>query len=407
MSKTRHFSGAMVSLLVAALVGCQGPGSTPTSLEAPAEAARQVSWTAVELEFVPVGDYQVQATQAAPTQATQTTQAQATQAVSRAQWFNGERHRTGAVSALWGSVPLGYGYAAGGPLPFISQNLGGRGTSLYYYDPLRATVYQTPALDRLGVVDAALSGGGRFVSFIDRSGQIGIYDMATHLIQTFPELSYYGRGRGIGRYGLLNVRGARGYGGAYGYAQPFAADAYGNLTYLDDLGRVRVFDPRTHQEFIVPGATRGLTDVYGLSVSPDGRYVTVAGSDLSGGKLYVSDLVGARQLTVPFVGSGYGGVITSSSINPATGQVLYVEDGRARMLDLNTGFIDNLALLNPPYPGVGNVYDAQFLDPAGVNIAYTRHGQLQVYNRATGMIDTMPIANRAAAYSQFAFGPLF
>src|SRR5690606_31546907 len=106
-----------------------------------------------------------------------------------------------------------------------------------------------------------------------------IYDTQTKLIQTFPQLDYYGYGYGLGRgfgrgYGLLAFGAPGAVGGWYGrgYGRGFDVDAFGDLTYIDPNGRLRVFDPRTNQEFIVAGATRGLNYVNDVSFSPDGRF---------------------------------------------------------------------------------------------------------------------------------------
>lgn len=384
---------ALVLMASMAAVGCQ----EPTALEVKPPAVQAVggmeTWPSTQVELVPVteADREVLAQGQMPR----------ARAVSAETWFSGDRHRPGVVSPYWGNVPLGYGYYGEGALPFIAGDLGGYGSALYYYDPARATVYQEPALDDVGILAAGISGGGRFVSFVDYGGSLGIYDTQTKLIQTFPQLDYYnygyGLGRGFGRgYGLLAFGAPRAVGGWYGrgYGRGFDVDAFGDLTYIDPNGRLRVFDPRTNQEFIVAGATRGLAYVNDVSFSPDGRFVTIAGNDGSGDRLFVTDLAGGRQMQMPFIGDAYRGPITSASVNPATNQVLFTEDGRTRLLDLRTGFIDNLALLNSPYD---YNYDADFLDPLGENIAYVRNGQLQVYNRATNLIDTMPIANRDAA----------
>lgn len=363
--------------LMAALAGCQaiGPAASPPALVSPGERVSVGAPATWKVENLDALEARQLLTSERP-------------GVSRSQWVGGDRYHTGATSAYWGGGPLGWGYTDGGPMPFFSPSyFGAYGGGMFVADPAARTVYEVPALAGVPIADANVSVGGRFVSFVTTTGQLGIYDSQTQLIRTFPELNRYAY-YGYGGYGVLQAAEF-----APGF-RSFGADAYGNLTYLDVDGRVRIFDPRTNQEWVSPTSTRGLAAVDSLAVSPSGQYIVTSGADASGANVYVTDVFSGRQLTVPFAGAGGpGGPITSAQLSAAGDQMVYSQGGQVRVLDLTSGFIENLPYLN----GAGvPVFDASFLDPTGATIIYERDGQIQAYNRATHLVDTMPILNRAA-----------
>ena len=144
---------------------------------------------------------------------------------------------------------------------------------------------------------------------------------------------------------------------AYGYD--------GQTVYLDGNGRVHIFNPYTGQDFIAP----------------------LAGNTHTG-----------PGVTPPFLP---GGVVAEMGTSPDGRLLLYSQGGLLRLVDLTSGFTDNLPLLNDGNP----VLDAHFVDATGRLIAFTRGTRILVFDRATNLIDTMPIANQAfAAYGAGAGG---
>lgn len=347
---------AAVALALGGLVGCQGHAILPAG---PAGAAPQAPMEA------PAGERRLLAIP-----------------WSAGSWADGLR--IGAQSAYWGNDPLGYGYLPGGLLPFVSRGgLDGLGPSLFLADLGGATVYQVPALP-VGANFPTLSRGGRFATFED-AGELQELDLRTNLIRTFPQLS---RRHG---YGVLD----------------FDADAFGNVTYVDGLGRLHMFDARSGNDFIVPAAGRGV-DIGNVSLSGDGRFVAYTGRTGFGSELFVTDVVSGRQFSPPFLGGqGLTRDLAAFALSPRGDALLYADNGQARLLDLHSGFTNNLPLLNSG----GWVNDAQFL--GGDAIGFTRGGQVQVFHPQSGLIDTLPLLNRELGqgllrrHDRFSYGRIF
>lgn len=253
-------------------------------------------------------------------------------------------------------------YAAMGRRPVVTGTNG-----VYLADPFAATVYQVPAVGPYAY-NPVVSGDGRFIAYTE-GGDLQILDMATQLVRDFPSLGGPRRADDI---------------------VDFDVDDWGNVGYVDGIGRVHVYDTNIAQDYVVPVATRGLEAIGDISMSGDGRVMAMTGYSNGRTDLLMTDLATGSQYTVPFVPS-YAPV-RNLELSPTGDQVLYSEGDRTRVLDLRTGFTDNLPLLNQGYP-----VDAGFFDPTGRTIVFEQNGQVQVYDRATNLIDTMPIYNRAIA----------
>lgn len=276
-------------------------------------------------------------------------------------WAAGDRLSPGSRSPLWGSAPLGSGYLRGGLLPFVSRGLGG---GVFFADLSGKTVYQVPALGP-DVHGPVIGRGGRFVVY-ETGGELEVLDLRTQLVQTFPGKSTRSRD---------DVR-------------AFDVDAFGNVAYVDGRGRLHLFDPRAGDDWLVPAAGRDVGDV---ALAPDGDLVYFASGD--GRELVVTDLRRGRQLSVPFVGGGgqWGGGngLRPFAVTRGGRELLYGDGADLRVVDLQSGYIDRLPLLNTG----GRARDAAFLDARGEAIAFERDGRLMVYDRRRHVIDTLPIVN--------------
>lgn len=297
--------------------------------------------------------------------------------------------RSTTHSVFGARPPLGTSFTSDGFLPFVGRS--GRGLfgndGIFLADLRGRTVYQVPGVSN----DARLvrsSRGGRFITY-EEDGQLRIYDLANHLIRTFPQ------------------------GGDFDI-DDLDVDAYGNVTYLDRDGRIHIFDSDNGQDYILPAAGR-IDNIRNVSISGDGRTVLFS----NGNALYATRLGSGSVYTLPFVGGrssgfrrfgGLGGIdLDAFSISGNGNLVLYTDDGRARLLDLTTGFIDNLALLN----GFRDIDDVSFLDGGNDRIVFTTDGRVQIYDRRSGLIDTLPIVNRdnvdfgGFTRGRFSFGRFF
>ncbi|MEB3223483.1 MAG: hypothetical protein VKS61_15525 [Candidatus Sericytochromatia bacterium] len=240
--------------------------------------------------------------------------------------------------------------------------------ALFYTDVLSAQLHGLPGLGALTA--ARLARGGRFLVFI-QNGEMGLYDMRTHLIRTFPTL------RGL-------------------TADPWSldVDALGNISYVDTVGRIHVYDTDSGQDYIVPAAGRLFNRRNPLSLSGNGRFLVVGGSR----DLLLTDLTTNRQLVLPFAGRplhrGDAFVLSHD------GRCLLFQAGnQLRLMDIQTGGIDELAGLNigdglaPRTLGFGGqIRDAQFLDGRCQKIAFERAGVVQVFDRTTGLLTPMSIS---------------
>jgi len=246
--------------------------------------------------------------------------------------------------------------------PFYSPGLNGNPPGVYMADLGARTVYQLPAFGP-ATAPIAVSAGGQVVG-VNAGGQLGVLDLNSQLILTYPQLA---------TAGIVSA----------------SVDAYGNVVYTDVNGQVHLFNTATGQDFIVPTAGRGLGDVSAVAVSGDGRFLAYTGTTASGTNLYTTDLATGAQLTPPFVG---GVPVDPGAVQLGLygSQVLFSQGGQLRALDYGSGLIDNLPLVNNGYP----VTDAAFLGGDPSHILYTQNGQFQMYDRRTGLVDTMPIVNR-------------
>lgn len=272
---------------------------------------------------------------------------------------------------VFGEVGTVFG---GDLLPFVRAN--SRRPILSFADRGRATVIEIPALR--GADYVRLSRGGRFAVF-EEQGEIGIYDLKTQLIQTFPELS--NRRSDIR---LMDV------------------DAYGNLTYLDDLGRVHILNTATKQDYIVPAAGRARGVLNGLSLAGNGRAIAFSNYSSGGHEILLTDLGTGRQFSFPFLNNSRD-PLRAFELSSDGRCLLFQQGDRIKVLNTQSGMIDNLALLNsgpsswPTTLGYGQkVYGAAFLDGQCERILFERNGQIQIFDRNTGLIDTLPILNRVS-----------
>lgn len=282
----------------------------------------------------------------------------------------GQQPRSSEQHPTFGPVGNMFG---GALLPFASNQR--RRTGLRFADLGRATVFEVPALS--GADYVRLSRGGRFAVFEER-GELGIYDLKTQLIQTFPQLQ-----------------------NRYRDARLVDVDAYGNIAYLDDRGRVHVFDTGTRQDFIVPAAGRYIRPGQGLSLAGNGRSIAFSSYSRGGNEILLTDLSTGRQFSFPFL-SGSRERIYAFELSSNGECLLFQQGNRIKLLNTRTGFIDNLALLNqggsswPSTLGFGSpISGAAFLDGRCDRIIFERNGQVQVFDRASGLIDTLPVLNRA------------
>lgn len=262
---------------------------------------------------------------------------------------------------------------AGSLFPYLGSPLGRPG--LFFTDLATSSLYSVPAL--VGVRHMRLGRGGRFLVFM-RDGVIGLYDLRTQLVRTFPAL------RGL----------------ALGSALSFDVDAFGNISYVDALGRVHVFDTDTNQDYIVPMAGRLGTPNSPIAMSGNGQLLAVPTLRDGRSELLLTDLRSNRQATLPFE-AGLSDRLSAFSLS-TDGRCLLFQDGPAvRLLDTRSGLVDRLAALNLGRPGIdsgirfgGVIRDAAFLDGSCNRIVFNRNGRLQVFDRTRGVIDTMPVANR-------------
>lgn len=348
MTITRRLSVSILGL--ATLVGCQAPAAQPPigAAEGPPGAQQ------------PAGDRSLQQvsgdfTRRPPPSAL----IRDHQTLRVARHHRGHTRHTHRLFGRVGDV------FAGSVFPFISTRFAT--PSLFYTDLLGARLYGLPGIGDLGA--ARLARGGRFVVFI-QNGELGLYDLRTHLIRTFPSV----RGAGLDPWNV-------------------DVDVYGNITYLDGLGRVHVYDTDSGQDYIVPTAGRIFNRLNPLSLSGDGRFLAVAGSR----DLLLTDFTTNRQVTLPFTGRPLhrGDAFALSQ----DGRCLLFQDGnQLRLMDTRTGTVDPLVGLNVggritgrPLGFGSKIRDAQFLDGGCQRIAFERAGAVQVFDLRTGQITPMSI----------------
>lgn len=296
------------------------------------------------------------------------------------------------VHRIFGGDLLGSGYSTNGLLPFVSSNRTGR-SRLSLADLRNNTVYDIPALsDRAR--NPVLARGGRFLAY-EEDGDLQVLDLRTQLVRDFGTLG-----------GRRNARDIR----------DFDIDSFGNVSYIDSDGRVHILDTDSGRDYIVPAAGRGLDSIRDVSISGNGRFVVFTGNDGGRNEIFLTDIANGRQYSIPFIsgsssrfGSRGFGSLRNFELSPSGDQLLFSDGDRVRLLDLRSGFIDNLALLN----GLDDIDDARFLDSSGDRIVFERDGRIQVFHRGSNVIDTLPVLNNDRGRnllrdrSRFSFGRLF
>jgi hypothetical protein len=346
MTITRRLGVTILGL--ATLVGCQAPVNQPPLGDAAAPAEVQQ----------PAGERSLQqVTRDFTRQPPPSTMIRDHQRLQVARHHRGHTRHSHRLFGRVGDV------FAGSVFPFVSTRFAS--PALFYTDLLGARLYGLPGIGELGA--ARLSRGGRFVVFV-QNGELGLYDLRTHLIRTFPAV----RGAGLDPWNV-------------------DVDVLGNITYLDAIGRVHVYDTDSGQDFIVPTAGRTFSRLNPLSLSGDGRFLAVAGTR----DLLLTDLTSNRQVTLPFAGRPlHRGEAFALSQD---GRCLLFQTGtQLRLMDTRTGQIDPLIGLNvgagmaaSPLGFGRQIRDAQFLDGGCSRIAFERAGTVQVFDRRTGQITPM------------------
>lgn len=270
-----------------------------------------------------------------------------------------------------GGTTTGAGGFFTGWIPYVSS---GNGSGVYL---VNVGTHQVERVTALGsnATDPVVSGGGRYILYRD-GDRLRLYDTTTQLIQDYPQLED------------LDVRSLR----------DMSVDAMGDVAFVGNDDEVHVFNLANGQDYIVPTASRGLSNVDDVTFSGNGRFLTFDGSDGGSRSIYMTDLDSGRQYTVPFINGGLGQDAQNFALASDGNSLLYSNDGQARLLDLSTGFIDNLPLLN----GGGGVDNATFLDAGNNDIIFERDGNLEIYDRGTGLVDTLPIVNMDGGFNQLA-----
>jgi Tol biopolymer transport system component len=316
---------------------------------------------------------------------------------------------------------------ANGIIAFMSDRDtgGGKGFDIFVYDAVAATVLALPGVNTYAdEVNPRLSSNGAWLVYqSDETGDndILIFDLRNQLINTLQTLNTYADetqpdisddGRMI-VYVSNEIR-DHGYDDKGGYKD----DKYnskdgkgGKNDFKDFKGKrfndeLRIFDALTGNNFRVPVANRGLTDITWPSISGNGEIIAYGGSEtgyLKDSDIFVYSLLAAAQLTPPFVNTEDG------EYNPdldLTGSLIaFVSDRRGSedlyAVDLKSGFTDNLVLANTDY------YDEQeprwLAGPGGQLIFHSdRSGEfrLYAYDMATALVDTLPVANEPFTNTQ-------
>lgn len=376
LAKQRSLRANWLSMAFLGLVvGCGGPGMPTQTAMAPPEPPREMA--AATAEGLPpdtvVSVVELRA------------EGSDRQVLQSGSWL--DRIRSGRTHSVFGG-DLGFGYSSNGLLPFVSNRRGASGIS--FADLNNRTVYDIPVLSD-DARNPVLSRGGRFVVY-EEDGDLQVLDLRTQLVRDFSSLG--------GRRSSRDIR-------------DFDIDNFGNVTYIDENDRVHVLDTDSGRDFIVPAAGRGLDDIDDVSISGNGRFVVFTGREGGRNDIFLTDLTNGRQYSVPFVGgrgsSRFGfGSLRNFELSPTGDQLLFSDGDRVRLLDLRSGFIDNLALLN-----TDDVDDARFLDSSGDRIVFERDGDLLVFDRGSNLIDTLPVINRDGGRnllrnrSRFNFGRIF
>jgi hypothetical protein len=254
--------------------------------------------------------------------------------------------------------------------PFNSVHDPGLAPGVYLADLTARTVLQLPALGP-ETTPVAVSGTGQVLGVSDH-GSIGVLDLQSRLIQVYPQLSHAA-------------------------VDSVSVDAYGNIAYTDDVGRVHLLNAVTGQDYIVPTAGRGLGPVHDLALSGDGRFLSYTARDATGLNAYTNDLATGAQLSPAFlggvaapVGGLLGGPAGALGLAVGAASMLYTDAGLVRAYDAPTGMVDNLAALNTGAP----VFDPAFVMGDASKIGYTQNGKFLIYDRRTGLIDTLPYVNQ-------------
>lgn len=303
-----------------------------------------------------------------------------------------DRLRGDRTHSVFGGDTLGSGFTSDGLLPFVSTRRTGS-SRVSLADLRNNTVYEIPVLSSRAR-NPVLSRGGRFLAY-EEDGDLQILDLRTQLIRDFNSLGSGRRSNDI---------------------RDFDIDAFGNVTYIDSNGRVHILDTDSGRDYIVPVAGRGIGNIRDVSISGNGRFVVFTGNDGNGSDIFLTDITSGRQYSIPFIngrGGRFGsrgfGSLRNFELSPNGDQLLFSDGDRVRMLDLRSGFVDNLALLNSG----DDIDDARFLDGSGDRIVFERDGRIMVYHRNSNVIDTLPIVNSDRGSnllgdrSRFSFGRFF
>jgi Tol biopolymer transport system component len=158
---------------------------------------------------------------------------------------------------------------------------------------------------------------------------------------------------------------------------------------------LRVFDMRNGNNFRVPVANRGLTQVNWPTISGNGDVIAYGATDGQRSDVYVYSLEMAAQLTPPFLNTESGEY--NPDLNDMGDLITFVSDRRGSediyVVDMRSGFIDNMVLANSE----AAEQEPRWLAGGDNSIVFhtNRTGEFRImaYNLDNAVLNTLPVAN--------------
>lgn len=298
----------------------------------------------------------------------------------------------GVVGGVAPVIPFGP-EGANGLVVFQSDRAtgGGAGFDIFVYDAVAATVLALPGVNSFAdETNPRLSSNGNWLIY--QSNESGDNDV----------LLFSLRSQLINTLAILNTDANE--------EQPDVSDDGTTIVYVSDQTgqeELRIYDLVNGDNYRVPVANRGLSDINWPTISGNGEVIAYGASPgfhvlggtpapfLQDSDIFVYSLRDAAQLTPPFINTSAGEYNPDLSLSGE--QILFVSNRRGSediyAVDLLSGFTDNLVLANsdfteqePRWLGGGN---------EAVVFHSDRSGEFRIfaYDLGTALLNTLPVAH--------------
>lgn len=263
---------------------------------------------------------------------------------------------------------------------------GGGGFDIFVFDAAAATVLALPGVNTAAdESNPRLSSNGDWLVYQSNEAgndDIFLFSLRSQLINTLQTLNTDAN-----------------------ESQPDVSNDGDVLVYVSDrqgLDELRVFDMRDGNNFRVPVANRGLTQVNWPTISGNGNIIAYGATDGQRSDVYVYSLEMAAQLTPPFLNSESGEY--NPDLNEQGDLITFVSDRRGTediyVVDMRSGFIDNMVLANSP----AIEQEPRWLAGGDNSIVFhtDRTGEFRImaYNLDNAVLNTLPVANELGSNTQ-------